>query len=111
MKEISFVMEKMGFNLAKEDSMMDSMRIEDFSTIFEDSEPSLDEVKEAFSVFDMNKDGFFDARDLQRVLINLGIKEGLDMKVCELMIEQHDRNGNGMINLRDFSRLLETGLI
>ena len=40
----------------------------ELSKLFEEQEPSLEEVKQAFDVFDENKDGFIDAKELQRVL-------------------------------------------
>ncbi|KAF3326603.1 putative calcium-binding protein CML45 [Carex littledalei] len=74
----------------------------EFSALFQKSEPSLDEVKEAFSV---------DAKDLQRVLVNLGFREGTNLEACMWMIRQHDRNADGNVDLIDFSRLLETNLL
>jgi Ca2+-binding EF-hand superfamily protein len=89
----------------------DCMGYEEFNALFQESEPGLDEVKEAFSVFDQNRDGLVDARDLQRVLTNLGLREGTYLEACERMIAQHDRNGDGSVDLIDFSRLLEMCLL
>lgn len=50
-----------------------------FSSLFEEEEPSLEEVKQAFDVFDVNKDGFIDEKELQRVLSILQIKEGAEL--------------------------------
>ncbi|KAH6836260.1 hypothetical protein C2S53_001126 [Perilla frutescens var. hirtella] len=54
--------------------------------IFEKREPSLDEVREAFDVFDDNIDGFIDENELQRVVYALGPKEGLKVESCRRMI-------------------------
>ncbi|KAH6796796.1 hypothetical protein C2S52_021350 [Perilla frutescens var. hirtella] len=37
--------------------------------IFEEREPSLDKVREAFDVFDYNKDGFIDENELQLCIL------------------------------------------
>jgi calmodulin len=60
----------------------DCMGYEVFNALFQESEPSLDEVKEAFSVFDQNKDGLVNARDLKGVLTNLGITEDMCAADC-----------------------------
>jgi EF-hand domain pair len=84
---------------------------DEFSALFENLEPSLDEVLEAFSIFDQDRDGFFDARDLQIVLINLGLGGDMNLNACQYMIEQHDRAGDGKISSSDFCRLLEISLL
>ncbi|KAF3322962.1 putative calcium-binding protein CML45 [Carex littledalei] len=111
--ELAFVMERIGEPTTKEGEQTDNfcMGYGEFSALFQESEPSLDEVKEAFSVFDQNRDGLVDAQDLQRVLINLGIREGTNLEACQRMIAQHDRNKDGNVDLIDFSRLLEMSLL
>lgn len=88
----------------------DMMSYGEFLALFEDSEPSLDEVSEAFSIFDHDRDGFFDARDLQIVLMNLGLGRYTNLNTCQYMIEQYDRAGGGKISWSDFRRLLEMSL-
>ncbi|XP_064966419.1 probable calcium-binding protein CML45 [Musa acuminata AAA Group] len=51
---------------------------DELSSLFEE-EPSLEEVKETFHVFDQKGDGFIDALELQRVLTALGFVEGLEL--------------------------------
>ncbi|KAJ4764704.1 Calcium-binding EF hand family protein [Rhynchospora pubera] len=110
--EVMLAMERICQNTTKGgDQIENCMGYEDFSGLFQESEPSLDEVKEAFSVFDQNRDGLVDARDLQRVLNNLGVRYGANLEACERMIEQHDRNKDGNVDLADFSRLLEMSLL
>lgn len=109
---MSLAMESICLPTTKEgEQMKDCMGYEDFNALFQESEPSLDEVKEAFSVFDQNRDGSVDARDLQSVLVNLGLREGTNLEACEQMIAKHDRNGDGYVDLIDFSRLLEMCLL
>ncbi|KAF3322963.1 calcium-binding protein CML45 [Carex littledalei] len=87
------------------------MGYQELCALFEESEPSLDEVCEAFSIFDQDRDGFFDARDLQIVLIKLGLQGETNLNTCQHMIEQYDSGGGGKINSTDFCRLLETSLL
>lgn len=75
--------------------------------IFEEREPSLDEVREAFEVFDGNKDGFIDEEELQRVMGALGLKEGMEVKNCRRMIGAFDENGDGRIDFHEFVKFME----
>ncbi|XVE83761.1 hypothetical protein DITRI_Ditri16bG0112500 [Diplodiscus trichospermus] len=72
-----------------------------------EEEPSLEEVKQAFDVFDVNKDGFIDAEELQRVLCILGLKEGLKMENCIKMIKTFDKNGDDRIDFQEFVKFME----
>lgn len=86
------------------------MGYQELGALFE-LEPSFDEVCEAFSIFDQDRDGYFDARDLQIVLIKLGLQGYSNLKTCQHMIEQYDSSGGGKINSTDFCKLLETSLL
>ncbi|GMI98214.1 CALMODULIN-LIKE 46 [Hibiscus trionum] len=78
----------------------------ELSRLFEE-EPSLEELKEAFDVFDVNKDGFIDAQELQRVLCILGLKEALKIENCNKMINNFDVNRDGRIDFQEFVKLME----
>ncbi|KAK4751340.1 hypothetical protein SAY87_004822 [Trapa incisa] len=81
---------------------------EEISRLFEDKEPSLEEVREAFKVFDVNGDGFIDTEELHRVLRGLGLtEEELEEGDCGRMIGAFDENGDGRIDFREFVKLLE----
>lgn len=100
MSEVAAVMEKMGMPIEEEEEEtageqfminMSSrssgvLRKEEFNRMFEEREPSLDEVKASFDVFDMNRDGFIDAHELQRVLCILGLRYGIEVETCRMMI-------------------------
>ncbi|XP_044468565.1 probable calcium-binding protein CML46 [Mangifera indica] len=83
----------------------------EISELFEEKEPSLEEVKEAFDVYDQNKDGFIDARDLQRVLQVLGIEEGFELENCRKMIGKFDDNGDGLIDFTEFVKFMENSFV
>ncbi|MFS7992699.1 putative EF-hand domain pair protein CML [Helianthus anomalus] len=80
----------------------------DILSVFDDEEPSLGEVKVAFDVFDANSDGFIDEFELQRVLCNLGQTEMAKLEECRNMIKGFDVNGDGVIDLDEFVKLMET---
>ncbi|GER28298.1 calcium-binding EF-hand family protein [Striga asiatica] len=78
----------------------------DLSTLFEVKDPNLDEVKQAFDVFDSNKDGFINGTELQKVLCALGLEEGLEMESCSRMIGVFDQNGDGKIDFDEFVKIM-----
>ncbi|KAH6798080.1 hypothetical protein C2S52_022634 [Perilla frutescens var. hirtella] len=75
--------------------------------VFEEEEPSLDEIKETFRVFDANNDGFIDGSDLHRIISNLGFKEMYDLEDYKRMIKAFDGDGDGLIDFPDFIKLME----
>ncbi|KAK4417653.1 putative calcium-binding protein CML46 [Sesamum alatum] len=85
-----------------------SLGADDLFNMFEERAPSLDEVKEAFNVFDSNADGFIDAKELQKVLSALGLKEGSEMENCRRMIGAFDENGDGRIDFEEFVKFMES---
>ncbi|KAJ6910022.1 hypothetical protein NC652_020892 [Populus alba x Populus x berolinensis] len=77
-------------------------------SLFEEEEPcSLEEVKEVFDVFDENKDGFIDARELNRVMCRLGLKEGMEVEECSRMIQAVGEGRKQKIDFNDFFRFME----
>ena len=71
-----------------------------------EEEMGLEEVREAFEVFDVNKDGFIDDVEVQRVLCELGVMEASKSE-CKGMIQAFDNNGDGKIDLNEFTKILE----
>lgn len=108
-EDMEMVMGRLGFIChPREDKMLqDRPGIQYFASMFEDNEPSLDEVKEAFDVFDLNRDGFIDAMELQRVLRVLGLSDGSQIENCKQMIREFDENRDGRIDFREFVKLME----
>lgn len=81
-----------------------SFGAQDFVSLFEEEEPSLDEIKETFKVFDANNDGFIDASDLHRVVCSLGL---YDLEDCKKMIQAFDDEGDGVIDFQMFLKFME----
>ncbi|CDP02243.1 unnamed protein product [Coffea canephora] len=79
----------------------------DLFNLFEEKEPSEDEVKATFDVFDQNKDGFIDANELQRLLCALGLREGSELENCRRMITAVDEDGDDKIDFIEFVKFLE----
>lgn len=107
-EEVILVMEKLGMNSVQWDDAdglgEELLGVHEIGELFE-KEITLVEVEEAFDVFDQNKDGFIEARELQRVLSCLGW--GKDLKECQRMINVVDENGDELIDLNEFVRVME----
>ncbi|KAJ3675269.1 hypothetical protein LUZ60_004311 [Juncus effusus] len=104
-EEIESIVNQIGLSLNTDSEQMEEETIQ---ILFEENEPSLEEAKEAFYVFDENRDGFIDAEELQRVLSKMGfVEEGLEVPECEKMIKTHDRNNDGKIDFLEFVEFLE----
>lgn len=63
-----------------------------------------DDVIHAFKVFDRDGDGFISPEELQLTMTNLG--EPLTERQVKSMIREADLDGDGKINLQEFSRLM-----
>ncbi|XBJ27536.1 hypothetical protein VPH35_004786 [Triticum aestivum] len=94
-------MRKMGLDFDQEKSCEYS------STLFDNDEPSFQEVKMAFLVFDENNDGYIDALDLRRILQNLGLGDRVGVNEAEQMIARYDTNNDRRIDLMEFTKVLE----
>ncbi|KAK6928172.1 EF-hand domain [Dillenia turbinata] len=107
-EEMEMLMDRLGIFLdSKGEKLQQRLNPQTISTLFEEKEPSLEEVNEAFRVFDENKDGFIDAEELQRVMTILGHKEGSKIADCKKMIRAYDENGDGRIDFHEFLKFME----
>ncbi|VVA29923.1 PREDICTED: probable calcium-binding [Prunus dulcis] len=105
--ELGQMMEKLGTLFDADGGEVVEGRLEskEIADLFEE-EPSLEEVKEAFHVFDENKDGFIDAGEINEVLCALGFVGASEVE-CKRMIKAFDRNGDGRIDFNEFVQLME----
>lgn len=62
------------------------------------------ELKEAFDLFDVDKNGVISAQELHSVLKKLG--EKCSMKDCVKMIGQVDVDGDGSVNFDEFKKMM-----
>ena len=63
-----------------------------------------DEIKEAFMVFDKNKDGFINSQEFREVMINLG--EKLTEEEIGEMLKEADIDGDGKISIEEFTKVM-----
>ncbi|KAK9051456.1 hypothetical protein SSX86_028083 [Deinandra increscens subsp. villosa] len=68
-----------------------------------------DEVKNAFLVFDSDKNGLISARELQRVLISLGCRNS-KLGKCRKMIQGVDKDGDGFVDFEEFKSMMSIGI-
>ncbi|KAL7094737.1 hypothetical protein ACP275_11G122800 [Erythranthe tilingii] len=106
--DIVIVLRSLGmFDDSDKTSLLETSYADIAFDLFEERSPCLDEVKEAFDVFDENRDGFIDAKELHKVLCALGLNEGLEMENCRRMIGVFDENGDGRIDFDEFVKFME----
>ena len=70
------------------------------------SEDDDEDLKEAFKVFDDNKDGLITVEELGLVLSSLGLKQGNRKEECMEMISKVDVDGDGMVNFDEFKMMM-----
>ncbi|KAK4371191.1 hypothetical protein RND71_010666 [Anisodus tanguticus] len=89
------------------DGFIDLQEFIELNTKDIDSDEVLENLKDAFSVFDMDKNGSISAEELQTVLRSLG--EDCSLAECRKMISGVDCDGDGMINFEEFKIMMVKG--
>ncbi|PHT47728.1 putative calcium-binding protein CML30 [Capsicum baccatum] len=88
------------------DKIEDKTELAGLSSLFEEVEPSFEEIKEAFDVFDENGDGYIDANELMKLIWRMGFSE-FSKEDCKKMIMAFDENKDGRIEFHEFLKLME----
>ncbi|KAJ3436171.1 calmodulin [Anaeramoeba flamelloides] len=84
----------------------DGINFEGFCKLMQQSEKlEVNEMKEAFSVFDQNHDGLIDQQELHNLMKNIG-EEFTENQIAILMNEI-DFDKDGAISFEDFKKLFE----
>ena len=67
------------------------------------SDEQKQEIKEAFELFDTDKDGTIDYHELKVAMRALGF----DLKKAEVLkiLRDHDKSGHGLIGFEDFAKI------
>jgi calmodulin len=68
------------------------------------SAEELEEMRQAFRVFDIDGNGLIDANELKVTMFNLG--ENLSDRDVKQMIKLADRNGDGKIDYEEFIMMM-----
>ncbi|CAL0324051.1 unnamed protein product [Lupinus luteus] len=79
-----------------------------YQSIIEDRDEEED-MKEAFNVFDQNRDGFITVEELRSVFASLGLKQGRTVEECKKMIMKVDVDGDGMVDYNEFKQMMKGG--
>ncbi|KAK4362239.1 hypothetical protein RND71_017480 [Anisodus tanguticus] len=85
----------------------DKTEFAEISDLFVEVEPSFEEIKEAFDVFDENGDEYIDSSELMKLILRMGFSE-YSVKDCKRMIMAFDENRDGRIEFREFLKLMES---
>ncbi|XP_009608019.1 calmodulin-like protein 3 [Nicotiana tabacum] len=67
------------------------------------------DLKDAFDVFDYDKDGLISEEELSKVLSSLGLNQGKKLEDCKEMIRKIDVDGDGMVNFDEFKKMMKVG--
>lgn len=82
------------------------MDFDEFMTLMKRHETKeVDELRQAFSVFDKDGDGKISAKELDIVMRALG--EPVDKQTLELMIASVDTDHNGSIDFEEFKQMMK----
>ncbi|KAL5571980.1 hypothetical protein UlMin_021577 [Ulmus minor] len=106
-KEADIMIREMDFNgdgFIDLDEFMDALNSS--SGISSCGEEEHEHLKDAFLVFDSDKNGKISAKELQSVLVKLGCDK-CSLKECRRMIKGVDKDGDGFVNFEEF-RLMMT---
>lgn len=63
------------------------------------------DLRAAFHVFDMDRNGFISPAELQSVLCRLGFPQARELEACAQMIARVDENGDGQVDFFEFKKL------
>lgn len=100
-------LERMIKQVADADGFIDLNKFIELNTKDIDSSEALESLRDAFSVFDIDKNGLISAEELQKVLGRL--EEECTLAECRRMIAGVDVNGDGMISFDEFKVMMMSG--
>ncbi|KAE8713377.1 putative calcium-binding protein CML18 [Hibiscus syriacus] len=70
----------------------------------DDSQCTNKELKDAFDMYDLDKNGLISVNELHAVLKRLG--EKCSLSDCRRMISQVDKDGDGSVNFEEFKKMM-----
>ncbi|KAJ4848326.1 hypothetical protein Tsubulata_003723 [Turnera subulata] len=66
------------------------------------------DLKDAFDLYDIDKNGVISATELHQVMKRLGLK--CTLSECTKMIRQVDQDGDGSVNFEEFKKMMTRGI-
>ncbi|CAN8286682.1 unnamed protein product [Cochlearia groenlandica] len=92
--------------------------IEEFESLYKtivdehrnDGETEEEDMRDAFNVFDQDRDGFITVEELRSVMGSLGLKQGRTLEGCKKMIMQVDEDGDGSVDYKEFLQMMRSGV-
>ncbi|KAE8718725.1 PfkB-like carbohydrate kinase family protein [Hibiscus syriacus] len=72
----------------------------------DENQMSSKELKDAFNLYDLDKNGLISASELHAVLKKLG--EQFSLSHCQRMISKFDENGDGNVDFQEFKKMMMT---
>lgn len=106
--DVEMVMERLGLFCSPKngENFGVTLSTNEMTTLFDENEPSIDEVRQAFHLYDENCDGYIDEHELKKVLERLGFG-GLSERECQDMIAAYDFSGDQKIDFTEFFKIVE----
>lgn len=89
------------------DGFIDFKEFVELNTNGVDQAEALENLKDAFSVYDIDGNGLISAEELYKVLRSLG--DECSIAECKKMISAVDSDGDGMINFEEFKVMMMLG--
>ncbi|KAI4300893.1 hypothetical protein L6164_034220 [Bauhinia variegata] len=121
-KELSDSLENLGICISEPDLIQMIERIDvngdgyvdinEFGALYQtimDEKDEEEDMREAFNVFDQNGDGFITEEELSSVLSSLGLQHGKTIEDCKKMIKKVDKDGDGMVDFKEFKQMMKAG--
>ncbi|KAJ0026399.1 hypothetical protein Pint_08082 [Pistacia integerrima] len=122
LEELNWVLERIGVHYSLEELELlfekptldfdeflffcDSLISNQKATTSEKDDDEESDLFEAFSVFDLNGDGFITSEELQSVLARLGMWDETSGKDCRSMIRVYDTNSDGVLDFEEFKNMM-----
>lgn len=115
--ELGSILSSLGYNATEEevqkmvkeadrdgDGFIDFQEFVALNTQGVDSASSLKDLRDAFEIFDLDRNGAISSEELHAVLRNLG--EHSTLEDCQLMIRGVDCDGNGLVDFEEFKIMM-----
>ncbi|KAK1278518.1 putative calcium-binding protein CML45 [Acorus gramineus] len=107
--DVDMILKRLGLGSLEGEHQSNSckgcMILEGSKVLLEEKQASMEELLQAFTVFDEDRDGLLSPEDLQSVMCKLDIKEGMRIEECCRMIRAYDEDGDDRISFYEFRRM------